>query len=174
MNATFKNQVICITGASSGIGEALLRELAKNPCTLFIAARSVDKLESLKQELSNEQVKIHVLNLDLANAQSIEAAAEELKKNTDRLDLLINNGGISQRGKAIETEFSVVRQIMEVNFMGCIHWTSTCMPLLNKSKEARIIVTSSVVGHYGFPLRSAYAASKHALQGYFAFSFSEC
>ncbi len=167
MNATFKNQVICITGASSGIGEALLRELAKNPCTLFIAARSVDKLESLKQELSNEQVKIHVLNLDLANAQSIEAAAEELKKNTDRLDLLINNGGISQRGKAIETEFSVVRQIMEVNFMGCIHWTSTCMPLLNKSKEARIIVTSSVVGHYGFPLRSAYAASKHALQGYF-------
>ena len=162
----FEGQVICITGASAGIGEGLLRAMANNPCTIFIAARSMDKLELLKKELSAPAIKIIPLSLDLSEPASISKAFEVMTKHVDRLDLLINNGGISQRGKAVDTDFSVVRRIVEVNFMGAIHWTSLCMPLLQKSAEPRIIITSSVVGHYGFAVGSAYAASKHGLQGY--------
>lgn len=167
MTSLFKHKTMCITGASSGIGESLVRELAKFPCTIFIAARSTEKLQALKEELSSDHVNIHVLSLDLSVASSMMDALKVMQGVCTHLDLLVNNGGISQRGTALETDFSVLRRIMEVNFMGNIHWTSLCMPLLMKSTEPRIIVTSSVVGHYGFPLRSAYAASKHALQGYF-------
>ena len=167
MSAHWKNKTIVITGASSGIGEALLRNVAKNPCTVFICARSEDKLNALKSELESKDVKIHVLKLDLNDYQSLESPFSVLKRETKHIDLLINNGGISQRGYAKDTDFSVVERIMKVNFLGTIKWTSLCMPLLLQSETKHISVISSVVGEYGFPLRSSYAASKHALKGYF-------
>ncbi|HCY46518.1 MAG TPA: short-chain dehydrogenase [Flavobacteriales bacterium] len=165
--AHYSGKTVFVTGASSGIGEAMVRNLAASPCTIFIGARSTDKLKSLKKELETNDVKIHVIPMDLANSKSLIDAFNELSRKTDRLDLLINNGGISQRGLAKDTEFSVVNRIMQVNFLGTVEWTTHCMPLLLKADKAHIIAISSVVGEYGFPLRSAYAASKHALKGYF-------
>lgn len=163
----YKDKTIVITGASSGIGESLLRELAKVPCTIFIGARSADKLQKLKSELESDGTKIHVLDLDLSNSESLKAACSALQSKTNSIDLLINNGGISQRGYAIDTDYSVVERIMKVNFMGAVEWTSLCMPLLQRSNDPQITVISSVVGEYGFPLRSSYSASKKALVGYF-------
>lgn len=163
----FKDRTIIITGASSGIGEALLRELATEPCQIFIAARSVEKLEELKAELESEQTQIHVLELDLSSSESLKAASLALQSKTNHIDLLINNGGISQRGLAKDTDFSVVQRIMQVNFLGTVEWTGLCMPLLQRAKDPQIGVISSVVGEYGFPLRSSYSASKKALVGYF-------
>ena len=167
MSNYFSGKTIVLTGASSGIGEAMLRNLASSPCTIFIGARSIDKLESLKSELESDDVIIHVLSLDLSDSSSLLSAYNELIRKTDRIDLMINNGGISQRGLAKETEFSVVNRIMQVNFLGTVEWTTHCMPLLQKSMNPHILAISSVVGEYGFPLRSGYAASKHALKGYF-------
>jgi dehydrogenase/reductase SDR family protein 7B len=165
--AHYSGKTVFVTGASSGIGEAMVRNLASSPCTIFIGARSTDKLESLKNELETNHVKIHAIPMDLSDSKSLVNAFNEFSRRTDRLDLLINNGGISQRGLAKDTEFSVVNRIMQVNFLGTIEWTTHCMPLLLKANKAHIIAISSVVGEYGFPLRSAYAASKHALKGYF-------
>ena len=165
--AHYSGKTVFVTGASSGIGEAMVRNLAASPCTIFIGARSTDKLESLKNELETNHVKIHAIPMDLSDSKSLVNAFNELSRRTDRLDLLINNGGISQRGLAKDTEFSVVNRIMQVNFLGTIEWTTHCMPLLLEANKAHIIAISSVVGEYGFPLRSAYAASKHALKGYF-------
>jgi len=166
--AYFKNKTIAITGASSGIGEAILRELAVSADLIFILARSTDKLSSLKKELeAKSEVKIEVITMDLADDKSIEDGFLALQRQTANLDLLVNNGGISQRGYATETDYSVVERIMQVNFMGTVKWTTLCMPLLMKSKTPHITVISSVVGEFGFPLRSSYSASKHALKGYF-------
>ncbi len=167
MSKYYIGKTIVLTGASSGIGEALLRNLAEHPCTIFICARSTNRLQELKEELESNEVKIHVITLDLADNQSLENGFKTLQSHTERIDLLINNGGISQRGYAKDTAFSVVEQIIRVNFLGTIKWTSLCMNLLQQNNEAHIVVISSVVGEYGFPLRSSYAASKHALKGYF-------
>lgn len=163
----YKYKTIVLTGASSGIGEAILRSLSNTPCTIFIGARSDQKLNELKQELESEDFIVNVLPLDLSDHSSLETAFKMLSSQTNHVDLLINNGGVSQRGYALETDFSVIDRIMQVNFLGTVKWTTLCLELLQRSEKPQIIVNSSVVGEYGFPLRSAYAASKHALKGYF-------
>lgn len=167
MYGHYQNKTIVITGASSGIGKALVMELASIECTLFIGARSVDKLELLKQELTGQPAEVIPFHMDLSEGASLEKAVLELQRHTKHIDVLINNAGISQRGYAAETEFEVVERIMNTNYRGTVLFTSRCNGLLNQAADPQIIVNISVVGEYGFPLRSAYAASKHALKGYF-------
>ncbi len=163
----YRDKHIVITGASSGIGEALTKLLAKVNCTIYIGARSLDKLELLKNELAAQPALIIPFAMDLEDTDSLEVAVSALQRQTKCIDVLINNAGISQRGYASETEFSVVDRIMNVNFKGTVLLTSLCKKLLSSSSSPQIIVNTSVVAEYGFPLRSAYAASKHALKGYF-------
>ncbi len=163
----FSGMNIVITGASSGIGQALVEHLVQTDCTLFLCARSTDKLEEIKYNHSGKPAEIQVVYLDLADSDSLQKAKDEIAGQVSYIDFLINNGGISQRGHAVHTDYSVVERIMQVNFMGTVEWTTLCMPLLQKSAFNHITVISSVVGEYGFPLRSSYAASKHALKGYF-------
>lgn len=163
----YKDKHIIVTGASSGIGEALVRALAEVSCSLYIGARSLDKLTSLKEELSSKPAEITPFQMDLSIDKSLEDAVLALQRETTHIDILINNAGISQRGYAADTEFSVVERIMNVNFRGTVFFTTRCNALLNNSKTPQIIINSSVVGEYGFPMRSAYSASKHALKGYF-------
>lgn len=137
------------------------------PCTIVILARSIDNLEKLKSELSGNGVLIHAIQMDLENSESISQAVSEMNQLIPQIDWLFNNGGVSQRGLAQSTDFKVVRKIMEVNFMGTIEFTLACSSLLKKSPKPGIVVTSSIVGLFGYPRRSAYSASKHALQGYF-------
>lgn len=162
---SYHNNVVWITGASSGIGEALAHEFANKGAMIVLAARNVEKLNALKATLPNAEVHL-VLSLDLTNLSDVAAKVDSVINQFGRVDVLVNNGGISQRSTVGETPVDVDRKIMEVNFFGAVGLTKVLLPHLRQS-NGQIIVISSISGKFGFFLRSAYAASKHALHGFF-------
>ncbi|MFZ9969758.1 MAG: SDR family oxidoreductase [Bacteroidia bacterium] len=155
---------VWITGASSGIGRALALEYAKQGFDLIVSARNESALESLKQACAPAEVA--VIPLDLSSPESIAAAATQALA-LGPIDILINNGGISQRSKAEETGLELDRRIMEINYFGQIQVTKAVLPSMLERGQGIIAVTTSLTGKWGFYLRSAYAASKHALHGFF-------
>lgn len=163
----FQNKTIWITGASSGIGEALALEWAKYAPVLILSGRNTEKLEEVKKNCELKGAKCSVIKLDLTDPKSIKEAAKMALTLHSTIDILVNNGGISQRATAIETPVSVDRQIMETNFFGAVALTKEVLPSMVNNRKGHIVVISSIVGKFGFPLRTAYSASKHALQGYF-------
>jgi len=162
----FTSKTILITGATSGIGEALALNLAKQNCHLIISGRNKERLKSLEKEINDSGSKCFMCELDLSNPQSIEAFVEKIKTQFNSIDILINNGGISQRSLAENTNEQVLRNILETNFFGTVKLTIALLPLM-KNKGGNIAVTSSLAGKVGTRLRSSYSASKHALHGYF-------
>lgn len=167
MNSSYFDQkVVWITGASSGIGEELARQLDRAGAKLILSARNVEKLNELKESLPNREQHL-VLQLDLAQTSNVGMLAQQVASHYGRIDLLINNGGISQRATAYDTTMDVNRQIMEVNFFGNIAMTKTVLPIFRQQNSGQILVISSIAGKFGFHLRSAYSASKHALFGYY-------
>lgn len=162
-----KNAVCWVTGASAGIGEALVYELAKKGAKLIISARREEKLQEVKQRSGLSEDRIYLLPLDLEDVQSLSAKAREAISAFGRVDMLFNNGGISQRGMALETPLEVDRKLMEVNYFGTIALTKAIVPHMVANKHGHIIVTSSLVGKFGSPWRTSYAAAKHALHGFF-------
>ncbi|HET6993293.1 MAG TPA: SDR family oxidoreductase [Bacteroidia bacterium] len=163
----FKDKVVWITGASSGIGEALAKAFAKEGAKLILSARRKDELERVQKEcnLSNENSLI--LPLDLSDTSGINELTKIVLDKFSRIDVLVNNGGISQRSLAKETPLEIDRKIMEVNFFGQIALTKSVLPVFLKQKSGHIVVISSISGKFGFWFRSAYSSSKHALQGFF-------
>jgi short-subunit dehydrogenase len=159
-----KDKTIWITGASAGIGEALAIECAKQGATLILSARSIDKLNQLKDSLPNPERHI-VLPLDLSVPEKLSEQVSTLI-NTQPIDILINNGGISQRSKAIDTQLSVQRQVMEVNYFGTIALTQCVLPRMIEAKKGMIVTIASVAGKVGGQSMSGYSASKHAIVGY--------
>ena len=162
---SYHNKVVWITGASSGIGEALAKEFAKEGAILVLAARNVEKLNLLKAALPNAELHT-VVSLDLTDLSNVMDTVDSIIARTGRVDILVNNGGISQRSFVGETPLEVDRKIMEVNFFGAVGLTKALLPSLREVK-GQIVVISSISGKFGFFLRSAYAASKHALHGFF-------
>ncbi|MEQ8364183.1 MAG: SDR family oxidoreductase [Cyclobacteriaceae bacterium] len=165
---SFKNKVVWLTGASSGIGEALTYELSKRGARLIISARRKEELEKVKGNCdSSAQNNIKLLPLDLAAADTLLLSVEAAIQAFGHVDVLINNGGISQRSLAMETSLEVDRRIMEVNYFGAIALTKYLLPHLIKQKGGHLAVVSSLTGKFGTPFRSGYAAAKHALHGFF-------
>ena len=162
----FKNKVIWITGASSGIGKELAIQLAKLDGKLILSARNMEALEKLKLDLKNSDNHT-VLQMDLAENNHFDDLSQRVIEKYHRIDYLFNSGGISQRGEAAKTKMEVDRRIMEVNYFGNIALTKAVLPYMQEQKEGHIVVTSSIAGKFGFFLRSAYAASKHALHGFY-------
>lgn len=162
----FTNKIIWITGASSGIGLALARECAKRGASVILSARSEDKLNEICAELPNSDSHL-VLPLDLENQDNFPDLAAQVVKRYGRIDILINNGGVSQRGEAWNTPMEVDRKIMEINYFGTVALTKAVLPIMQKQQSGHIVAVSSIAGKFGFFLRSAYSASKHALQGFF-------
>jgi dehydrogenase/reductase SDR family protein 7B len=162
----FQNKVIWITGASSGIGRALAIELSNQDALLIISARSKVALEVVKKSCKNPS-NVWVLPLDLEVHSSFIKITATAIQIFGRIDILVNNGGISQRSLAIETNISVDKRIMEVNYTGTVALTKTILPHFIENKKGQFVVTTSMVGLIGTPLRSSYAASKHALHGFF-------
>jgi short-subunit dehydrogenase len=156
------NKKIWITGASSGIGEALAIECAKQGAVLVLSARNEEKLNSLKKQLTNSEYH-HVLPLDLSNSAQITDIANDYINEHGPVDVLVNNGGISQRGTARETKLDVQRQVMEVNYFGTIALTQAVFPTM---KNGMVVTISSVAGKVGGKSMSGYSASKHAIIGY--------
>ena len=160
-----RNRRIWITGASSGIGEALSYELSRRGATLVLSSRREEALKEVRQRCARSGEHT-VQTLDLAEPDSLQAAADAVQEQ-EPVDVLVNNGGISQRGTAAETEMEVVRRIMEINFFGAVQLTRAVLPSMIERQQGHVVVVSSLVGKFGTPLRSSYAASKHALHGWF-------
>lgn len=161
----FKNKNVWITGASSGIGEALAIAFAKEGAHVILSARREEELKRVAALCGEGNTTI--LPLDLAATSGIEELTQTLLSKLGHIDVLVNNGGISQRELAVETPLEVDRKIMEVNFFGQIALTKSVLPGMLKRKSGHIVVISSIAGKFGFWYRSAYSASKHALQGFF-------
>jgi short-subunit dehydrogenase len=162
----FTNKVVWITGASSGIGKALALELSKQNATLILSARNEEKLITVKKACKNEDM-VKVLPLDLEDYASLKPKVDEAIKWFGRVDILVNNGGVSQRSLASETSISVDKRIMDINYLGTVALTKEILPHFIQNKKGQFVVTTSIVGKIGTPLRSSYAASKHALHGFF-------
>jgi NADP-dependent 3-hydroxy acid dehydrogenase YdfG len=163
----FKDQIVWITGASSGIGEGLAQVFHKEGAEIILSARRGSELERVKAECNDGPGTIHVLPFDVIDAAAREAAFRRVHDIAGKVDVLVNNAGISQRSLGKDTEMSVDRQIMEVDYFAPIALTKLVLPKMIERKSGQLVVTSSVAGKYGVPLRSAYCAAKHALHGYF-------
>ncbi|XOV93931.1 MAG: SDR family oxidoreductase [Bacteroidota bacterium] len=161
-----KDQVVWLTGASSGIGEALAYELSKEGAKLILSARREQELARVKQQCVNPS-NIKILPLDLSDAASLISKAEKAESLFGEIDILIHSGGISQRDRAVNTSIDVDRKIMEVNYFGSIALSKAVLPEMVKRKKGHHVIISSATGIVSSPLRSGYAASKHALHGFY-------
>lgn len=165
---SLQGKVIWLTGASSGIGEALAYELARKKVKLILSARRKDELERVKGNCHPlAQPEIKLLPFDLAEASNLQLIAEAAVHLFGHVDILINNGGISQRSLAKDTLVNVDRKIMEVDYFGTVSITKYLLPHFLKRKGGHIVVVTSAMGIIGTPYRSGYAAAKHALHGFF-------
>ncbi|MEQ9230962.1 MAG: SDR family oxidoreductase [Cyclobacteriaceae bacterium] len=160
------DKVVWITGASSGIGEALTLELNRKKAKLIISSRRVEELERVKSLCAHPE-NVHIVPIDLTDSGSIISKAEEAIAVHGHIDLLINNGGISQRSLIIETDMEVDRRVMEVNYFGSVAVTKAVLPSMVKRQIGHVVIITSAVGIITTKFRSGYSASKHALHGFF-------
>jgi len=165
--STFKNKVVWVTGASSGIGEALAKAFAKEGANLILSARRAEELQRVKNELQLPDSSVLILPFDLAAISTFNEQTKKVIETFGHIDILVCNGGISQRSLTKDTPLDIDRKIMEINFFGTIALTKSVLPHLLKQKSGHIVVTSSIAGKFGFYFRSTYSASKHALHGFF-------
>ena len=163
----FKDKIIWITGAASGIGEALAYRSVQYGGKLILSDIDEPGLSRVVETCASSGADVLNLPLDLSSRESIERAAELAMEHFGRVDVLINNGGVSQRSMTWETPLEVDRRIMDINFFGAVILTKAILPQMMERGSGYIAATSSITGKFGFPLRSAYAASKHATQGFF-------
>ncbi|MBU2062248.1 MAG: SDR family NAD(P)-dependent oxidoreductase [Bacteroidetes bacterium] len=166
MNEYFKNKVVWVTGASSGIGEEIAKQVANAEGTVILSSRNIEKLLVIKQNLKSPDKHL-IFQLDLENLDNVTARFDELWKSVGSIDYFFNNGGVSQRGEAHSTPIEVDRKIMEIDYFGNITLTKLILPFFQSQKHGHIVVMSSIAGKFGFYLRSAYSAAKHALHGFY-------
>lgn len=161
----FQNKVVWIVGASSGIGKELAKQLDQLGAKLILSSRKEVELQTIYNNLTS---KDHlVLPLDLADSSSFDKKVETVIHHFKKVDYLFQSGGVSQRSEASKCPLLIDRKIMEVNYFGNIALTKALLPQLRAQKNGHIIVISSIAGKFGFYLRSAYSASKHALHGFY-------
>ncbi len=165
--SSLQNKVIWITGASSGIGEALVYECAKQHATIILSARRRSELERVAKAANLTTSNSLVLPFDLSDTSQAKELAQQVISTFGRIDILINNGGQSQRSEASETSTETERMLMEINYFSAVNLSKAVLPYMLKNGSGKIVVISSIAGKFGFYLRSSYSAAKHALHGYF-------
>lgn len=163
--ATINNKTVWITGASSGIGEALAYELASRNCKLILSARNEEALQNVKQNCGNDNVV--VLPLDLNDISAAPEKANQAIAAFGPIDILINNAGISQRSLIIETDIEVDRRLMETDYLGTVALTKALLPHFVGNQKGQFVTVTSLMGKFGSPYRSGYCGAKHALHGFF-------
>ena len=161
-----KKNVIWITGASSGIGAELAKQYAERGNQLILSARREKALQQVK-ESCNHQDNIAILPLDLKDFNAMESHVKKALSFFGCIDLLINNGGVSQRSLIEETQFEVYQELININYLGTIALTKALLPHFIKRKKGHFAVVTSVMGKFGSPYRSGYCGAKHALHGFF-------
>ena len=167
MKHFFRDKTVWITGGSSGIGEALVRAFADGGSRVIASSNDTAGLKRVAESCSGINGSISIVPFDLSDTAGIEELVAGVVKKEGKIDLLINIGGISQRALIRETPLWLDRKIMEINYFGTIALTKAVLPYMISNGGGHIVATSSITGRFGFPLRSAYSASKQALHGFF-------
>lgn len=159
-------QVAWITGASSGIGEELCYQLDKKGYHIVLSARNEGELQRVLSNLTDPSKHL-VLPMDLGNMTEVEQLVTRVMERFGAIHYVFHCGGVSQRATAAESSIDIDRKIMEVNYFGTVILTKAVLPIMQKQGFGHFVPISSVAGKFGFYLRSAYSASKHALHGFF-------
>lgn len=162
----FSGQTVWITGASSGIGEATARAFAAEGARLVLSSRRPVELERVRRSCTRPEQHA-VVPLDLTCADSFPGVVAQVRERVGAIDILVNNGGVSQRALALDADLAVERALMEVDYFGPVALTKAVLPAMIARRRGHVVVVSSVMGYLGTPGRSTYAAAKHALHGYF-------
>ncbi|MEX0929026.1 MAG: SDR family oxidoreductase [Balneolales bacterium] len=163
----FHNKTVWITGASSGLGEAMAYAWSRQGAKLILSSRKRDELERVKKQCQALGGEAAVEPLDLSQPEALQDIAAQVLKSHGPVDYLVNNGGVAQRSSAVDTRLEIEQAIMQINFMGAVALTKAVLPDMIERKSGHIVVISSVMGKFAAPNCSTYVASKHALQGYF-------
>ncbi|MEM1258877.1 MAG: SDR family oxidoreductase [Bacteroidota bacterium] len=159
-------KVIWITGASSGIGEELCKQFSQKGHYLILSARN-EKVLSKVRAHSTFPERIKILPIDISDFKKAEKAVKTAMGFWERIDILINNAGISQRSLISETSFSVYKKLIDVNYLGTVALTKALLPHFIAQKKGHFVVVSSLMGKFSSPYRSGYCGAKHALHGFF-------
>jgi short-subunit dehydrogenase len=167
MENFFLNRVVWITGASSGIGEALVYAFAGGGSRVIASSNNPSELARVAEKCSGMAGSVTLVPFDLADTSGIEKTVASVIEREGKIDILLNIGGVSQRALIRDTPLLLDRRIMEINYFGTIALTKAVLPFMVSNGGGQIAATSSITGRFGFPLRSAYSASKHALHGFF-------
>ena len=166
-NSVFRDKVIIITGASSGIGQELAYQLAAQGARLSLAARNAERLEKVREECQARGGKAIAIPTDVSEQTQCAALIQQTVENYQRIDLLVNNAGITMWANFEDlTDLGMLEQIMRTNYFGSVYCTHYALPYL-KQAQGQIVGISSLTGKTGVPTRSGYAASKHAMAGFF-------
>jgi short-subunit dehydrogenase len=165
MNKLFKDKVVIITGASSGIGEAIAREFAMNGSKVVLAARSVARLAEIVNELKTSDCEATYIKTDVSIEEECKNLIEKTIEIYGTINILVNNAGISMRATFPEVDLKVLHRLMNVNFWGTVYCTKYALPYLVEQKGS-LIGVSSVAGFHGLPGRTGYSASKFAIHGF--------
>jgi len=158
-------KVVIITGASSGIGKALSQLYIARGDKVVMAARSADKLNSLAEELKKQGGDVLPVKTDVSKEVDCKNLIDKAIEHFGKIDILINNAGISMRAMFRDTDLDVIRQLMDVNYWGTVQCTKYALPYVLKQKGS-IVGVISIVGHVGLPARTGYASSKFAIRGF--------
>jgi short-subunit dehydrogenase len=160
------SRVIWITGASSGIGKALVSEYFHAGYRVIISSRKKSDLDNIAESFDQKE-RIKVLPMDLGEPHTLEGISQQAWSLFGHIDILVNNAGISQRSLIRETSMEVYRKLMEINYFGNIAIAKALLPNMENQGHGHLVVISSLVGKFGTPYRSGYSASKHALHGFY-------
>ncbi len=160
-----KNKVVIITGASSGIGEACAYGFAKDGAKVVLAARSIDKLNHVKQHCEALGAQTLLVKCDVSIEADCQNLISETIKHFNTIDILVNNAGISMRALFADLDLAVIKQVMDINFWGTVYCTKLALPYILKN-NGTIVGVSSIAGYRGLPGRSGYSASKYAVNGW--------
>jgi dehydrogenase/reductase SDR family protein 7B len=166
-NKIFADKVVWITGASSGIGESLVYEFVRRGARVIASSNDMPGLLRVREACNSKSEMVCCVPFDLSDMSEIENITSQQISTFGKIDYLLNIGGISQRARIDETPLWLDRKIFEINYFGTIALTKSVLPYMIRQKSGHILATSSISGRFGFPLRSAYSASKQALHGFF-------
>jgi short-subunit dehydrogenase len=164
MKELFKDKVVIVTGASSGIGKATATEFAINGSKVVLASRNLSKLQDLQRNLSELNCETTVITADVSIEDDCRLLIEKTVEKYGTIDILVNNAGISMKGLFNDTDLAVLHRLMDVNFWGTVYCTKYALPYLVKQRGS-LIAVSSIAGFHGLPGRSGYSASKFAIHG---------
>jgi dehydrogenase/reductase SDR family protein 7B len=164
----FENKVVWITGSSSGIGEATAYRFAQEGAKVLVTALEADLLDKVVERCKQLGAPdAAALPFDLSQSDELDNLAEKAWNTFGQIDIFYNNAGISQRGTTVETEMRVIRKVMDIDYFAPVILTKNILPRMLQRGSGQLVVTTSINGRFGFPMRCAYSSAKHALYGFF-------